>query len=214
MREAHQKALAAAAALEGEIERLSHPLSQRWPEVGGSNGRSKDCRAYRSMECKKRWHQVSFSDTPTTCPLTKENMGSTGEELTPEDLDLGKPLELEPRVTSFLTRSVESSEEEESPPETPVEDLCQWVMWKAEATKAPNWWRELLALLGVPDCKKLAQQIWASFSHPRRAVEIKEVKYHYMPLLPHCVFSKIVSCHLLVPSLSAGISERYGGRRP
>ena len=33
MREAHQKALAAAAALEGEIERLSCPLSQRWLEA-------------------------------------------------------------------------------------------------------------------------------------------------------------------------------------
>ena len=69
------------------------------------------------MECKKRWHQVSFSDTPTTSPLTEENMGSTGEELTPEDLDLGEP-ELEPGVTSFPTRLMESSGEEESPSRT------------------------------------------------------------------------------------------------
>ena len=128
MREAHQKALATAAALEGEIERLSCPLSQRWPEVRGSYGRSKDCRVYRSMECKKRQHQVSFSDTPTTHPLTKENVGPTGEELAPEDLDLGKLLELEPSITSFLTGSVESSEEEKSPPEPPVGELHEWVM--------------------------------------------------------------------------------------
>ena len=82
VREAHQKALATAAILEEEIERLSCPLSQRWPEVGDSYRRSKDCKAYGSMECKKRQHQVSFSDTPTTHPLTKENMGSIGEELT------------------------------------------------------------------------------------------------------------------------------------
>ena len=73
-------------------------------------------------------------------------MGSTGEELTPEDLDLDKLPELEPRVTSFLTRLVESSKEEESPPEPLVGELCEWVMWKAQATKTPNWWRELLAL--------------------------------------------------------------------
>ena len=100
VREAHQKALATAAALEGEIERLSCPISWKWPEVRGSYGRSKYHRAYRFTECKKRWHQVSFSNTPTTHPLTKENMGSAGEELTPEDLDLGEPLEVEPRVIS------------------------------------------------------------------------------------------------------------------
>ena len=153
MREAHQKALATAAALEGEIERLSCPLSQRQLVAGGSYGRSRDCRVYRSMECKKRQCQVSFSDTPTTHPLTKENVSSTGEELAPEDLDLGELPELEPRVTSFLTGSVESSKEEESPPEPPVGELHEWVMWKAEATKTPNWWRELLALPEVPDCK-------------------------------------------------------------
>ena len=43
------------------------------------------------MECKKRQHQVSFSNTPTTHPLTKENVGSAREELAPEDLDLGEP---------------------------------------------------------------------------------------------------------------------------
>ena len=156
MREAHQKALAAAATLEGEIERLNHPLSQRWLEVRGSHGRSKDCRGYRSMEHKKRQCQVSFSDTPTTHSLTEENVGSTGEELAPEDLDLDELLELEPGATSFLTRSVESSKKEESPPESLVGELCKWMMWKAETTETPDWWRELIVLPGVPDCKKLA----------------------------------------------------------
>ena len=123
MTEAHQKALATAAALEEEIERLSCPLSQRQLEAGGSYRRSRDHRVYRSTQHKKRQCQVSFSDTPTTHPLTKENVGFTGEELAPEDLDLGELLELEPRVTSFLTGSVESSEEEESPPEPPVGEL-------------------------------------------------------------------------------------------
>ena len=128
MREAHQKALAAAAALEGEIERLNFPLSWRWLEARGSYERSRDCRVYRPMECKKRWQQVSFSNTPTTHPSTKENVGSAGWELAPEDPDLGELLELEPWVTSFLTGSVESSKEEESPPEPPVGELHEWVM--------------------------------------------------------------------------------------
>ena len=53
MREAHQKVLAMAAALEGEIERLSHPLSQRQPAVR-ARSRSKDCQTHGSTECKKR----------------------------------------------------------------------------------------------------------------------------------------------------------------
>ena len=57
-------------------------------------------------------------DTPTTSPLTKEDVGSMGEELAPEDLDLDELPELEPGINSFLTRSVESSEEEESPSRT------------------------------------------------------------------------------------------------
>ena len=122
-------------------------------------------------------------------------MGSIEEELTPEDSDLGEPPELEPGVTSFLTRLVESSEEEGSPPEPPVGELHEWVMWKAEATETPDWWRELLALLGVPNCKKLAWQIWASFSHPRRAMEMEEMKYHcHAPPAPPCVSSETISC--------------------
>ena len=70
MREAHQKAMATVASLEGEIERLSCPLSQRQPQARGSYGRSRDCRVYRSMEHKIRQCQVSFSNTPTTSPLT------------------------------------------------------------------------------------------------------------------------------------------------
>ena len=42
VREAHQKALAVAAALEGEIERLSHPLLQSQPEVR-VRSKSRDC---------------------------------------------------------------------------------------------------------------------------------------------------------------------------
>ena len=195
VREAHQKALAVAAALEGEIERLSHPLSQRQLEVR-ARSKSKDCQTYGSTECKKRWHQVRFSDTPTSLPLAKENMGSGGEELTPEDSDHGEPPELEPGVTSFLTGLAENSEEEGSPPEPLVGELHKWVMWKAKATKTPDWWRELLALLGVPNCKKLAWQIQASFSHPRRATEMEEMKYHcHAPPAPLCLLWD----HFLLP---------------
>ena len=195
MREAHQKALAVAAALKGEIERLSHPLSWRQLEVR-ARSKSKDCQMHGSTECKKRQHQVQFSDTHTTFPLAKENMGSGEEEPTPEDSHLGELPDLEPGLTSFLTGSAESSEEEGSPPEPPVGELHEVVTWKAEATKTPDWWRELLALPGVPNCKKLAQQIQASFSHARRAMEMKEMKYHFhAPPAPLCLLQD----HFLPP---------------
>ena len=57
MREAHQKVLAMAAALEGEREMLSCPLSQRWLEVR-ARLKSKDCQMHGSMECKRRQCQV------------------------------------------------------------------------------------------------------------------------------------------------------------
>ena len=57
MKEAHYKALAMAAALKGKIERLSHPLSQRWPEVR-ARLKSKDHQTHGSTEHKRRCHQV------------------------------------------------------------------------------------------------------------------------------------------------------------
>ena len=49
MQEAHQKALAVAAALKGEIERLSHPLPQNQPDMR-ARFKSRDCQAWRAVE--------------------------------------------------------------------------------------------------------------------------------------------------------------------
>ena len=78
-----------------------------------------------------------------------------------EDPDLAELPELEPRVTSFLRGSAKNLEEEEEvpPPEPPVGEFCEWVMQKAETTKTPDWWRELLVVPGVPNCKKLAWKV-------------------------------------------------------
>ena len=57
MREAHQKALAMAAALEGEIERLSHALPWSQLEVR-ARSKSRDCQMRGAMEHKRRHHQV------------------------------------------------------------------------------------------------------------------------------------------------------------
>ena len=96
-----------------------------------------------------------FTDNPAPCHPPQENLESNEGEATADDLELGEPPELELGVTSFLRGSMESSEEEGPPPELPVWELHKWVMWKAKTTETPDWWRELLAVPGVPNCKRL-----------------------------------------------------------
>ena len=132
-----------------------------------------------------------------------------------EDPDLEEPPELEPGVTSFFRGSVENSEEEEEapPPEPPVQDLCEWVMLKAEMCKTPDWWRVLLAVPGVPNCKKLAQKVWASFSHPKRINEVNRMENYYQASLHHHVSLERTSNHLQILSLPAETFGRCRERR-
>ena len=98
-----------------------------------------------------------------------------------KDPDLEEPLELGPDVTSFLRGSAEKSEKEEKAhsPEPPVKELHRWVAWKAETCKTPDWWRELLAVPGVQDCKELVWKVQASFHHPKRASEVNKMENYY-----------------------------------
>ena len=158
VREAYQKVLAVAAALEGEIERLSHPLPQSWLEVR-ARSKSRDCWMHGAMEHKRRHHQVQFGSSPTPYHPSRKSPESGKVETTTKDLDLGELPELEPGITSFLRGSAESLEEEGPPPEPPVWELHKWVTWKAETTETPDWWRELLAVPGVPNGKRLPGKV-------------------------------------------------------
>ena len=111
IREAHQKALSATAALEGEIERLSCPLHQGWLEVR-ARLKSRDHWMQGATECKRRCHQVQFTDNPAPCHPPWESPESSKGEVTTDDLELGELPELELGVTSFLRGSVENLEEE------------------------------------------------------------------------------------------------------
>ena len=73
MREAHQKALAVATALEGEIERLSCPIPQSQLEVR-ARSKSKDCQIHGAMKHKRRHYQVQFSDRPTPFHPPRESL--------------------------------------------------------------------------------------------------------------------------------------------
>ena len=101
IKEAHQKVLATTAAIKGEIERLSHPLLQSWPEP---RTRSK------SRDWKRRHHQVWFTNNPASYHPPPRSPESSKGEVTTDDLELGEPPELEPWVTFFMKVSAETSE--------------------------------------------------------------------------------------------------------
>ena len=188
VREAYQKALAMAPALEREIERLNHPLSWRQPEVR-ARLKSKDCWMHGSTECKRRWCQVRFSNIHTTNQLAWESPESGKGELTPENSELGKLLELEPGVTSFLTGSVGELRGRGTPSRTTSWGVMEMGNMEGWDNQDPWLVERVIRVAGSgPTCKKLAQQVWASFSHPRRARETKEMKYHcHAPPAPPCL---------------------------
>ena len=69
-------------------------------------------------------------------------------------------------------------------------------------TETPDCGRELLVVLGMPNCKRLAQKVQASFSHPKRASEVNEMKNHCQAPLPHCVSLEGISSCLQILSLT------------
>ena len=72
-----------------------------------------------------------------------------------------EPLELKPMVASFLRGLPKTSkdEDEETSSEPPVREFSQWVPWKAKRCETPEWWTELLTLLGKDDHRKLAREV-------------------------------------------------------
>ena len=169
-REAHQRALATAASLEEEIEQLSQPITRGQLEAC-AHSRSWDCCRWRSRGWKRRCHQVWPEEShdpyfkyhpPWRGPESKEN------EKTPVDFNLEVPLELGPEVDCFLQGLAKSLEEDGrmSSPESPVEELESWVIWRAWMHDTPGWWQELAEVPGVDDHRKFAWEVWVSFQLP------------------------------------------------
>ena len=86
------------------------------------------------------------------------------------DFNLEALPELGPEVDHFLQGPAESLGEEDrrtSSPEPPVEDLENWVTWRAWVHNTPDWWQELAEVPGVDDHEKLAWEVQASFELPQ-----------------------------------------------
>ena len=75
---------------------------------------------------------------------------------------LEAPPELGPEVDHFLQGPAKSSEEENRRMPTPeplMEELENWVIWRAWMQDMPGWWQELAEVPGVDDHKKLAWEV-------------------------------------------------------
>ena len=147
-REAHQKALAMAAALEEEIEQLSCPLIRSQSEVRAHSRSRIDVDADPgdkrggTTRCGLR-----IAMLPTLSTTLPKGVQSLKEMQQPLRISIWRELpELGPKVTSFLQGSAESLGEETMKvpsPKPPIEELQKWVTWKAQAYETPSWWQEL-----------------------------------------------------------------------
>ena len=82
--------------------------------------------------------------------------------------------ELKPMVASFLQGSPETLDDKgkKTPLKPSFLDFSLWVPWKAERCETPDWWRELSAVLGKEDARKLAREVRASFGLPWQLWEV------------------------------------------
>ena len=179
--EAHQKALAMAAALEEEIDWLSYPLIKSHSEAK-AHSRSRDHCRCRSRGWKRRHCQVWLEDCHAPYfeyHPSQRSSESKGDEVATKDINLKEPPELGPEVTCFVQGSAENLEEENvkgPSPKPQIEELQKWVTWKAPVYETPSWWWELTMVPGVDNYKKLVHEVQASFQLPKRVSKQCQVK--------------------------------------
>ena len=203
MHTAHQKALAAVATLEEEINWLSCTRARL-----KSRARSKswDCQRPGGEGQRKRRHQVRFVDeaAPSQSAAPRTALGEKGAKGRGSDLE--EPPELKPTVASFLQGSPETIEDEgeKMPLEPAISDFGQWVPWRAERCEMLEWWVELSAVPGKEDTRKLTREVRASFDLPRwlQELDLREATLH-APLHHHACAERD-SCCQLTPSLPVG----------
>ena len=96
---------------------------------------------------------------------------SKGNVEATEDFNLEESPELGLEVACFLQEPAKSLEEENvkmPSPKPPIEELEEWLIWKAQAYETPSWWQELTMVPEVHDHEKLAHEVWASFQFLKR----------------------------------------------
>ena len=163
--EAHQKALAAVATLEEEIERLGHTRNCSQLRARSKN---RDCQWQSREGQKRRCCQVWFEDQPALSHSANPKTEPGDQRSNGEGSDVGELLKLKLMVASFLRGSPKTSEDESKkmPLEPMVLEFSHRVPWKAEICETPKWWTKLSTVPGTEVCRKLAREVQASFRLP------------------------------------------------
>ena len=105
--------------------------------------------------------------SPQWGPETLEDQEA---ELSSLEFDLGPPPELGSDVECFFQEpdALQGEGKTSDPfPEPLVENYKKWIKWRSICICVPNWWKELIGILGIDDFQKLAQKIRASFEIPQ-----------------------------------------------
>ena len=159
------------ATLEEEIERLSWTRNHSQLKA---RSKGKDHQRPSREGQKKRCCQVWFADEPAPSQSANPKTQLAEEGSKGRDYDLEELPELKLMVASFLRGSLETSDDEgkKAPPEPMILDFDLWVPWKVERCETPEWWMELLAVLGKEDARKLAREVRASFRLPQWLQEL------------------------------------------
>ena len=69
-----------------------------------------------------------------------------------------------------------------------AKEYKECIVWRGHHVHTPNWWRELVRILGINDFQEFTQKIRASFEVPWAKSKVQDVKNNYLALpAPKCI---------------------------
>ena len=127
---------------------------------------------------------------PLLDPETWEEDQAAGQPST--RLDLGPLSELGPNIKCFLQELAAPPEEgggSDVSPEPPAEDYERWIKCVGgHQVNTPDWWQELMEILGINDFQELGQKIRAFFEIPQVKNKAQDINNDYSALpVPICI---------------------------
>ena len=209
--EAHQRALATAATLEEEIEKLSQSITRGWLEACAHSGRQDPCRR-GSRGWKRRHCQVWLEESHAPYFIYHppwRGLESKEDEEAPMDFNLEALPGLGLEVNCFLQGPAESLREEDGcPPQIP-----QWRSWReprcmTHLAGGRNW----LRFLGWMTMRNWHGRCRPLLNSHSRSANGTALKITIRPHWHHHAFVGRVPCHCLTPN-SPGKTSGYCSRR-
>ena len=133
------------------------------------------------------------------------------------DLNLGSLPKLEPEIKCFLQEPATTQEEGEGsdPLQEPMAKECKkWIVCRGHQVHTPDWWWELVGILGTNNFQELTQKIMASFEVSWVKGKAKDVKNDYLVPSDPNASARRNSCHLKTQCTPARTLKRDILKRP